>query len=138
MYEFGIMWRCRVKMKTSNKSNKTEKNIVTKTAPKNHRLNGIGGGEHSFTFIDLFAGIGGFRLAMQKLGGKCVFSSEWDSAAKETYYENYGEVPYGDITLDETKNLIPYKFDVLCAGFPCQAFLIDLDLTVYQFSKIAS
>ena len=52
----------------------------------------------SFTFIDLFAGIGGFRLAMQANGGECVFSSEWDSAAKQTYYENYGEVPFGDIT----------------------------------------
>jgi len=75
-----------------------------------------------FTFIDLFAGIGGFRLAMQKLGGRCVFSSEWDDAAKQTYHENYGEVPFGDITKPETKALIPEKFDVLCAGFPCQPF----------------
>ena len=78
----------------------------------------------SFTFIDLFAGIGGFRLAMQANGGECVFSSEWDDAAKQTYYENYGEVPFGDITKDETKALIPEHFDVLCAGFPCQAFSI--------------
>ena len=75
-----------------------------------------------FTFIDLFAGIGGFRLAMQSCGGECVFSSEWDDAAKQTYYENYGEVPFGDITRDEVKALIPEKFDVLCAGFPCQPF----------------
>ncbi|MCR5124404.1 MAG: DNA cytosine methyltransferase, partial [Treponema sp.] len=75
-----------------------------------------------FTFIDLFAGIGGFRLAMQANGGHCVFSSEWDDAAKQTYYENYGEVPFGDITKDETKALIPEHFDVLCAGFPCQPF----------------
>lgn len=78
----------------------------------------------SFTFIDLFAGIGGFRLAMQANGGECVFSSEWDDAAKQTYYENYGEVPFGDITKSETKALIPEHFDVLCAGFPCQAFSI--------------
>lgn len=78
--------------------------------------------ERKFTFIDLFAGIGGFRLAMQKLGGHCVFSSEWDDAAKQTYFENYGEVPFGDITKPETKALIPEKFDVLCAGFPCQPF----------------
>ena len=78
--------------------------------------------ESKFTFIDLFAGIGGFRLAMQNLGGKCVFSSEWDDAAKQTYFENYGEVPFGDITKPETKALIPEKFDVLCAGFPCQPF----------------
>lgn len=79
---------------------------------------------HSFTFIDLFAGIGGFRLAMQSCGGQCVFSSEWDDAAKQTYFENYGEVPFGDITKPETKKLIPEHFDVLCAGFPCQAFSI--------------
>lgn len=76
----------------------------------------------SFTFIDLFAGIGGFRLAMQSCGGQCVFSSEWDDAAKQTYFENYGEVPFGDITKTEIKDLIPKKFDVLCAGFPCQPF----------------
>ena len=78
--------------------------------------------DSKFTFIDLFAGIGGFRMAMQNLGGKCVFSSEWDDAAKQTYFENYGEVPFGDITKPETKALIPKKFDVLCAGFPCQPF----------------
>ena len=80
--------------------------------------------DSKFTFVDLFAGIGGFRLAMQNLGGKCVFSSEWDDAAKQTYFENYGEVPFGDITKTEIKNLIPKQFDVLCAGFPCQAFSV--------------
>lgn len=75
-----------------------------------------------FSFIDLFAGIGGFRIAMQSLGGQCVFSSEWDEAAKETYFQNYGEVPFGDITKPEIKALIPDQFDVLCAGFPCQPF----------------
>lgn len=74
----------------------------------------------SFTFIDLFAGIGGFRLAMQANGGECVFSSEWDSAAKQTYYENYGEVPFGDITKIEPSS-IP-DFTVLTGGFPCQPF----------------
>ena len=76
----------------------------------------------NFTFIDLFAGIGGFRLAMQAHGGKCVFSSEWDKAAKQTYFNNYGEVPFGDITKPEIKAQIPDNFDVLCAGFPCQPF----------------
>lgn len=76
----------------------------------------------SFTFIDLFAGIGGFRMAMQNLGGKCVFSSEWDTQAQKTYLLNYGEVPFGDITSEVTKSFIPDDFDVLCAGFPCQAF----------------
>ena len=77
-----------------------------------------------FKFIDLFAGIGGFRIAMQNLGGKCVYSSEWDEQAKKTYYHNFGEIPFGDITKDETKNYIPNNFDLLCAGFPCQAFSI--------------
>ena len=75
-----------------------------------------------FTFIDLFAGIGGFRMAMQNLGGKCVFSSEWDAQAQKTYFLNYGEMPFGDITKESVKSYIPDNFDVLCAGFPCQAF----------------
>lgn len=77
-----------------------------------------------FTFIDLFAGIGGFRIAMQNIGGKCVFSSEWDKDAQKTYFENFGEVPFGDITKQTIKDCIPHSFDVLCAGFPCQAFSI--------------
>lgn len=79
---------------------------------------------YSFKFIDLFAGIGGFRLAMQNLGGKCVFTSEWDAHAQKTYQANFGEVPFGDITKEKTKQYIPDGFDVLCAGFPCQAFSI--------------
>jgi DNA (cytosine-5)-methyltransferase 1 len=75
-----------------------------------------------FTFIDLFAGIGGFRIAMQNLGGKCVYSSEFDAKAQETYLANYGEMPFGDITKESTKSFIPKKFDILCGGFPCQAF----------------
>jgi DNA (cytosine-5)-methyltransferase 1 len=82
-----------------------------------------------FTFIDLFAGIGGFRLALQSLGGKCVFSSEWDAYAKQTYWNNFGEVPFGDITQftteartdDEIDADIP-NHDVLTGGFPCQPF----------------
>lgn len=79
---------------------------------------------YKFKFIDLFAGVGGFRLAMQNLGGKCVFTSEWDKNAQKTYRANFGEVPFGDITKEETKKFIPENFDVLCAGFPCQAFSI--------------
>jgi DNA (cytosine-5)-methyltransferase 1 len=75
-----------------------------------------------FTFIDLFAGIGGFRIAMQDLFGKCVFSSEIDKYAKKTYELNFGKVPFGDITKISEKD-IP-EHDVLCAGFPCQAFSI--------------
>ena len=77
-----------------------------------------------FTFIDLFAGIGGFRLAMQANGGGCVFSSEWNKFAQTTYAANFGEIPYGDITQEDTKAAIPAGFDILCAGFPCQPFSI--------------
>ena len=73
-----------------------------------------------FTFIDLFAGIGGFRQAFQQAGGKCVFSSEWNKYAQKTYLANYGELPYGDIR-SIPKEQIP-SHDVLCAGFPCQPF----------------
>lgn len=91
-----------------------EVNDVPFPTPENYR----------FKFIDLFAGVGGFRLAMQNLGGKCVFTSEWDKDAQKTYRANFGEVPFGDITKEETKKFIPDNFDVLCAGFPCQAFSI--------------
>lgn len=74
-------------------------------------------------FIDLFAGIGGFRLAFERVGYKCVFSSEIDKHACEMYEENYGENPYCDITQLDA-NTIP-DFDLLCAGFPCQAFSIS-------------
>ncbi len=75
-----------------------------------------------FKFIDLFAGIGGFRLAFQNLGGKCVFTSEWNPFSQKTYEANFGEVPFGDITqIDE--NNIP-NHDILLAGFPCQPFSI--------------
>ena len=75
-----------------------------------------------FKFIDLFAGIGGIRLAYQNLGGKCVFSSEWNNFAKKTYEANFGEVPFGDIT-QISENSIP-DHDVLLGGFPCQPFSI--------------
>lgn len=75
-----------------------------------------------FKFIDLFAGIGGIRLAFQNQGGKCVFSSEWDKFAKKTYDANFGEIPFGDITQIKESD-IP-QHDVLVAGFPCQPFSI--------------
>lgn len=91
-----------------------EVNNVPFPTPKNYK----------FKFIDLFAGVGGFRLALQNLGGKCVFTSEWDKEAQKTYRANFGEIPFGDITKEETKKFIPDDFDILCAGFPCQAFSI--------------
>jgi DNA (cytosine-5)-methyltransferase 1 len=75
-----------------------------------------------FTFIDLFAGIGGIRLAYQNLGGKCVFTSEWNNPAKQTYEANFGEVPFGDITKISEKDIPDH--DLLLAGFPCQPFSI--------------
>lgn len=82
-----------------------------------------------FKFIDLFAGIGGFRMALQELGGNCVFSSEWDNAAQTTYCNNYGELPFGDIRRftgegvsdADLSQMIP-DHDILAAGFPCQPF----------------
>lgn len=83
----------------------------------------LGEQDKHFTFIDLFAGIGGFHQGCRANGGTCVFASEWDPYAQETYRENYPDTPlFGDITLAETKNAIPRDFDVLCGGFPCQAF----------------
>ncbi len=76
----------------------------------------------NFTFIDLFAGIGGIRLGFESVGGKCVFSSEFDADACKTYEANFGEYPSGDITKIEAKD-IP-DFDILLGGFPCQAFSI--------------
>lgn len=75
-----------------------------------------------FTFIDLFAGIGGIRLGFESVGGKCVFSSEFDEDACKTYEANFGEHPAGDITKINAAD-IP-DFDILLGGFPCQAFSI--------------
>lgn len=73
-----------------------------------------------YRFIDLFCGIGGFRLALERLGAKCVFSSDIDVFAQQTYFDNFSEKPLGDITQIEAKD-IP-SFDILTAGFPCQPF----------------
>lgn len=78
--------------------------------------------KNEFKYIDLFAGIGGIRMPFQNLGGECVFSSEIDKYAAQTYEANYGEKPSGDITQINAES-IP-NFDILLAGFPCQAFSI--------------
>lgn len=77
----------------------------------------------NFTFIDLFAGIGGFHQTLYSFGAKCVFASEWDKYASETYLQNYGIQPFGDITKIDEKEIPSH--DILCAGFPCQAFSIS-------------
>jgi DNA (cytosine-5)-methyltransferase 1 len=74
-------------------------------------------------FIDLFAGIGGIRLALEKAGGKCAFSCEWDKFACQTYERNFGERPFGDIR-EVTSRSVP-DHDLLTAGFPCQPFSIS-------------
>ena len=78
------------------------------------------GGEGSFRFIDLFAGIGGIRLPFQEQGGECVFTSEWDKFSQRTYAANFGEVPNGDITKIPASDIPDHE--ILLAGFPCQAF----------------
>lgn len=77
----------------------------------------------NLTFIDLFAGLGGFRLALESFGATCKYSNEWDAEAQKVYLDNFGDMPEGDITkVDERK--VP-DHDILCAGFPCQAFSIS-------------
>ena len=78
--------------------------------------------KESFTFIDLFAGIGGMRIAFEKSGGRCVFSSEWNKFSQQTYEANFGDVPDGDITKIKAGD-IP-NHDILVGGFPCQPFSI--------------
>lgn len=91
---------------------------AVRQAPVQNRFNQ----NNDFTFIDLFAGIGGFRIALEQLGGRCVYASEFDVSAQKSYGMNHGVIPFGDIKKEENKALIPDHFDVLCAGFPCQPF----------------
>lgn len=79
--------------------------------------------ESEFTFIDLFGGIGGTRIAFERTGGKCIFTSEWDKFAQKTYEVNFGEKPLGDIAKIPTRKIPPH--DILLAGFPCQPFSIS-------------
>ncbi len=82
--------------------------------------NGMEVNGHKPRFIDLFCGIGGFRIAFEKAGCECVFSSDWDKFSQITYEANFGEKPHGDIHKVAVDD-IP-KFDILCGGFPCQPF----------------
>ena len=75
------------------------------------------------TIIDLFAGLGGFRIALESLGAKCVYSNEWDKPVQQVYIDNFGDVPEGDITQVDERTIPDH--DILCAGFPCQAFSIS-------------
>ncbi len=93
--------------------------VVQKIGPERYLLSPLW---KPFTFIDLFAGIGGMRLGFEAVGGRCVFSSEWDSAAQDTYEANFGERPAGDITRIDAASVPGH--DILLAGFPCQPFSI--------------
>lgn len=86
-----------------------------------------------YKFIDLFAGIGGFHLALESFGAKCVYANEWDIHAQEVYQKNFNIKPEGDITLVDEKS-IP-EHDILCAGFPCQAFSISGKRLGFQDSR---
>jgi len=86
-----------------------------------------------FKFIDLFAGIGGIRIPFDELGGKCVFTSEWDLDCQEMYKANFGHKPQGDITLIDPMDIPDHDF--LCAGFPCQAFSIIGQMKGFQDTR---
>ena len=86
-----------------------------------------------YTFIDLFAGLGGFHLALASLGAKCVYANEWDVPAQQVYKKNFGITPEGDITKVDEK-MIP-DHDIVCAGFPCQAFSISGKQLGFQDSR---
>ena len=88
------------------------KNLLEKPIKKNG----------DFTFIDLFAGIGGMRIAFETAGGQCVYSNEWNKYCQHTYFANFGEAPDGDITKVEAESIPDH--DILVAGFPCQPFSI--------------
>lgn len=100
--------------------------LLGRTIPMNHAVDRT---QSDFTFIDLFAGIGGIRLAFEAAGGKCAWSCEWDKYSQQTYERNFGEMPRGDIkeftgddkSEEDIDRLIP-DHDVLCGGFPCQPF----------------
>jgi DNA (cytosine-5)-methyltransferase 1 len=92
------------------------------TVPKGARTSRDASPDLGFSFIDLFAGIGGFRIGLERAGGRCVFSSEWDRFARETYEANFNERPLGDIRRIRSDQIPPH--DILAAGFPCQPFSI--------------
>lgn len=87
----------------------------------------------NMTFIDLFAGLGGFRLALESLGAKCVYSNEWDKDVKKIYENNFNDIPEGDITKVNAESIPDH--DILCAGFPCQAFSISGNRKGFEDSR---
>lgn len=108
------------KKKISTAKEKPANDVLHEDSPP-YRAAG-NGHHHKLRFIDLFCGIGGFRIAFERAGCECVFSSDWNEQAQITYEANFGEKPYGDIHSIAVAE-IP-KHDILCAGFPCQPFSI--------------
>lgn len=98
---------------------RANRNVALREEAPEYRVNGTSN-PVKFRFIDHFCGIGGFRLASERAGAKCVFSSDWDKFSQQTYAANFGVTPHGDIRSVAVAN-IP-KFDILCGGFPCQPF----------------
>ncbi|MCO5052077.1 MAG: DNA (cytosine-5-)-methyltransferase [Verrucomicrobiae bacterium] len=103
---------------TARRKNTTD---ALREVAREYRINGSGV-QHQLRFIDLFCGIGGFRIAFERAGCECVFSSDWNDKAQETYAANFGEKPHGDI-YGVPDDSIP-QHNILCAGFPCQPFSI--------------
>ena len=110
-------------IKKLDKLGENSETVLVKSSQVKSSQYSLNFSKKQLTFIDLFAGIGGFRLAGESYGARCVFSSEWDKHSKITYRANYGEEPAGDIT-KIASNEIP-DHDILFAGFPCQAFSIS-------------
>ncbi len=108
------------KMQTRSRKPSARSNALCEEAPS-YQVSGNGTLRNP-RFIDLFCGIGGFRIAFERAGGKCVFSSDWDKYSQITYEANFGEKPYGDIHQVAIADIPPH--DILCAGFPCQPFSI--------------
>lgn len=105
------------KLKTKSITESEIQKILDKLKKKNKDND-----DQAFSFIDLFAGIGGIRIPFENLGGKCVFTSEWDKAAQQTYFCNFGEMPEGDIRKISNSDIPDHN--ILLAGFPCQAFSV--------------
>lgn len=110
-------------IRLSDKSNETVQDTVSSAIMDfSGRVRKEENKSSSFTFIDLFAGIGGMRIAYENAGGSCVYSNEWNKYSQQTYFANFGECPDGDITKVDAR-MIP-DHDILVAGFPCQPFSI--------------
>lgn len=108
----------------TNKSGKSVQDVISSSIMQmlSNQIQDSEKKDFKFTFIDLFAGIGGMRIAFEENGGRCVYSNEWDKYCQQTYFANFGEQPEGDITKVDAESIPDH--DILVAGFPCQPFSI--------------